>query len=118
VAWYADRTSLWLPRDPQVLERIEEMAEDEGTPITGILISPYSAGTEPLHNTFWQYSQFGPLILDGWASLAMQQKRPGHLAYQDRDMKALLARYPHHDYLNGPLLAYWSAHAIYEDGRR
>ena len=118
VAWYADRTSLWLPRQPAVFERIEDMAEDEGTPIAGILISPFSAGSQPLQKTFWQYNQFGSLILDGWASLAMQQKRPGHLAYQDRDMKALLARYPHHDYLNGPLLTYWSAHAIYEDGRR
>ena len=118
VAWYADRTSLWLPRDVEVFEDIEEMAENEGSPIAGILISPYSSGAQPLQRTFWQYSRFGALVLDGWASMAIQQKRPGGLANQNRDVKAILARYPHYADLNGLLLCYWSAHAIYEDGRR
>ena len=114
VGWYADRTSLWLPRDTIALDKITLMAEEEGTPVAGILISPYSSGVKPLLSTYPQYSKFGSLILDSWYSIASRRARPGELAFQNREMKALLAQYPHPLSLNRASLIYWSAEPVEE----
>jgi hypothetical protein len=118
VAWYADRTSLWLPRDTIILSKIKEMADEENTPIAGIMISPYSSGLDPLLSNFGQYSKFGPLILDGWASIALGQRRFGALASQSREMKTLLHDYPHPVPFYGAYLVYWSAEPVYDNGNR
>ena len=117
VAWYADRTSIWLPTDVEALEILEGMAEDHDTPVAGILISPYSHGIRPLIQSFGEYAQFSPLILDGWATSALRARRAGILAMQDEKMKGILSRYSHPAYLNGSLLMYWSAEPVWETER-
>jgi len=42
VAWYADTHAVWLPWQLQQLHRIEEIAEEEGNPISGIHTSGVS----------------------------------------------------------------------------
>jgi hypothetical protein len=113
VAWYADRRSLWLPRRPEVLEKIEGMAEDQNTPITGILITPYSHGMKPMPVVYNEYNEFSALIFDGWANLALRGRRAGILAEEDPRIKTIVARYPHRAYLNSSLMMYWSAQPLY-----
>lgn len=40
VAWYADRTAIWLPTDSKQLKEIEDMAEKSGASIVGIYMTP------------------------------------------------------------------------------
>ena len=40
VAWYMDRSSFWLPRDPGQLSRLMQTGRDKGQPVTGLLLSP------------------------------------------------------------------------------
>jgi hypothetical protein len=117
VAWYADRTSLWLPKKPAVLDDLERIAEDQGSPIAGVLISPYSYGVRPLYNSHGEYGEYAPLLLDGWAAAALESRRSGVLAMQDESMRALLSRYPYPTRLAGPLLMYWSSEPVFEEQR-
>lgn len=117
VAWYADRTSLWLPTEVSALEFLEGMAADQGTPVSGILISPYSHGIRSLMDSYNEYSQFAPLLLDGWMGTALKRNRPGQLAYQDEKMKAILSRYSHPARLGGNRLMYWSATPVWDTER-
>ena len=116
VAWYADRTSIWLPRKVEAFERFEAMAEAEDTPITGILISPVSSGEQSMMQSYRSYSAWGPLIFDPWATATLRTRRAGYLAMQDKEMKSVLTRYPHDAYFNGALLMYWSAVPIENRG--
>ncbi|NNC90636.1 MAG: hypothetical protein HKN82_19435 [Akkermansiaceae bacterium] len=115
VAWYADRKSIWLPRKPEIFEMLEGMAEDQGTPVAGILISPYSHSMQTMPNVFREYADFIPLILDGWATASIRSPRAGILAEGQRDIKTILARYPHPAYFNGSLLMYWSSQPVYQE---
>jgi hypothetical protein len=118
VAWYADRTSLWLPKKVKTLELLEGMADSEDTPVTGILISPYSHSMKPMIVNWQSYSEWGPLILDGWASAALRTRRAGLLALQNDEMKGVLARYPNPaPFINGNLLIYWSSQPIPDSGQ-
>jgi hypothetical protein len=47
VAWYTDRSAVWLPRDKQQLQTMMEYAAKRNQPITGILLSPYILSTPP-----------------------------------------------------------------------
>lgn len=116
VAWYADRKCIWLPKKVSTLERFEAMAEAEDTPVVGLLISPYSHSMKPMLSNYRSYSDWAPLILDGWATAAIRTRRAGFLALQDKEMKAVLARYPHDAYFNGSLLMYWSSQPILDRG--
>ena len=42
VAWYADRTALWLPRTRKQFYDIMEDTKSKGYPITGVLVTPIS----------------------------------------------------------------------------
>jgi hypothetical protein len=117
VAWYADRTSIWLPTDLESFEVLEGMAEDHDTPVAGILLSPYSHGVRPLFESYTEYSHFAPLVLDGWATAALRARRAGVLAMQDEKMKGVLSRYSNPAYLNGSLLMYWSAEPVWDTDR-
>jgi len=116
VAWYADRKSIWLPKKVETLERLEAMAEAEDAPVTGILISPVSHSIDPMLKNYNSYTEWAPLIFDGWATLALRNRRAGFLALQDDEMKGLLARYPHEAYLVNALLIYWSSQPILDRG--
>lgn len=108
VAWYADRKSIWLPKKAADLSTFERLGSEQDAPVVGVLISPYSHGTKPLFSVYREYGEFTPLVLDGWAALILR-RRPGVLANQDAEMKAILARYSHYEPLVGSWLIYWSA---------
>jgi hypothetical protein len=40
VAWYGQRSSVWLPKDQSQLTRLMGLGKDKGTPISAILLSP------------------------------------------------------------------------------
>lgn len=117
VAWYADRTSLWLPKKVSTFEMLENKAESEDSPVTGLLISPYSHSVDNMMSNYRSYSDWAPLIFDGWATASLRSRRAGFLALQDDDIKAVLTRYPNDAYFNGSLLMYWSSQPIIDRGQ-
>lgn len=94
VAWYADRRSLWLPMELSDLALLEKRAEDEGTPIVAVLITPISGGMKPFMETNGLYRQYLSLILDGWASVATENLQDKLVSNRDRDMTNFRGRYP------------------------
>lgn len=50
VAWYADRSALWLPKDRPQFDAIRGMAEEQGHPVAGFLMSPVSSMEDRLHS--------------------------------------------------------------------
>ncbi len=107
VAWYADRTALWLPNRVDDFEEIENLAEAQETPFAGLLISPYSHSRTNLFGVQREYSEWAPLILDGWASVTTRAA-PGSLAKIDPELKTLLTRYPNPIRFVDSLLIFWS----------
>ena len=70
VAWYADRMSIWLPPTTQDFIKLENIANDEGTPVAGILISPSSHGEHEVNEAVGQYRDFAALVLNGGVAKA------------------------------------------------
>jgi len=64
-AWYADRTSLWIPRTIKEFEALDAKATDQKTPIGGFLISPYAHSTISMAQSIQSYGEFSALVLDG-----------------------------------------------------
>lgn len=58
VAWYADRASIWLPRNKQQWEDLNTYGKIRGQPITGILLSHYILATPPTELLFPQQLNF------------------------------------------------------------
>ncbi len=114
VAWYADRKSIWLPKKIDDFVNIEALADDQESPIAGILISPYSHSTKPLFAVYREYQEWAPLVLDGWAAQSLH-RRPGVLAVQNPATKAIISRYPNVERFVNSLLVYWSAEAEYDN---
>ena len=70
MAWYADRISVWLPENLEQIEEIESLAESQGTPVSGILISPYSFNDEEIIDVGAPDRSYGdlyPLVFNSWA---------------------------------------------------
>jgi hypothetical protein len=70
VAWYADRMSVWLPRDLEQIEQIETLASNQQTPVSGIVISPYSFNSDKILSAGAPKSSYGelyPLVYGAWA---------------------------------------------------
>ena len=65
VAWYADKLSVWLPTTKRGFEKLEDRAASLGTPFTGILITPSSAGEAPAPVVRKQYGEFASLVFNG-----------------------------------------------------
>lgn len=107
VAWYADRTALWLPNRVKDFEELESLAETQDTPFAGLLISPYSHSKKVLPGVYNDYSEWSPLILDGWASYSTRSN-PGTLAQLDPELRTLLTRYPNPMRFVDSLLIFWS----------
>lgn len=113
VAWYADRKSLWLPKKAEVFDTLEDLALSQGTPFSGILISPSSHSSERMTSVYGEYGEFSPLVMDGWNTLIMRE-RPGSLASRNPKMKAILNRYPYPHPLVNTLLIYWSSQSDFD----
>ncbi|MBK1854204.1 hypothetical protein JO972_04505 [Verrucomicrobiaceae bacterium 5K15] len=95
VAWYADRMSVWLPRNLEQIEEIEEIAESQKTPVNGIVITPYSYNHERILATAAPGTAYGdlyPLVFGIWA------KQAGAPNFIDivPEFKQLSQRYEHH----------------------
>ena len=93
VAWYADRTALWLPNRVSVFNELELLAEAQDSPFAGLFISPYSHSLRTLPNVNYEYKEWTPLVLDGWAS-ATTGTAPGTLANLNPELRTILTRYP------------------------
>jgi hypothetical protein len=48
VAWYGDRTAIWLPKDKNQLEHLRSIGKERGQPITGLLLSRRTLDTSPV----------------------------------------------------------------------
>lgn len=107
VAWYADRRSIWLPRKIEDFEVFEALARDQGCPIAGLLITPYSSSM-PMLRAWQEYEDFAPLVFDGPAAEAVRS-RPGLVAGADSRVKAVLARYPNPTRFFNNWIVFWAA---------
>jgi len=95
VAWYADRMSVWLPTDLEEIEKIEETASTQHTPVSGILISPYSYNFGKIYEIGRPEGPYGklfPLVYDTWAKFGTNS-RINFIDIHPR-FKPLAQRYP------------------------
>lgn len=74
VAWYADRISIWLPPDKNDFVSLESVANEGGTPCTGILITPSSHGEQPVNETISLYRDFAALVINGGVAKATSRQ--------------------------------------------
>lgn len=58
VAWYADRASVWLPRNKEQLATINEYGKVRGQPVTGLLLSHFMLSTPPTELMYPQNAYF------------------------------------------------------------
>ncbi len=101
VAWYADRMSVWLPQNLEQIEKIEKLATNQQTPVSGILISPYSFNDKPILSTGAPKSTYGelyPLVYGAWARFG---NAPNFIDLHPQ-FKSLSQRYQHKQ----PLFSY------------
>ncbi len=94
VAWYADRMSVWLPQDLEQIEEIEAIAGKQQTPVSGILISPYSFNSAPIYEAGAPQAPYGklfPLVYGAWARFG---NAPNFIQLHPK-FKPLAQRYQH-----------------------
>jgi hypothetical protein len=118
VAWYADRTAIWLPPTREGFLKLETIAADLQTPSVGILISPSSHGSGPISEVADRYKDFASLVLDGRAVLATYPpvepwSRSGFSIF-DKSQRILeiTKRYTNRTPLVGMDMVYYSERAI------
>ena len=107
IAWYADRMSVWLPRNLEEIEQVEELAKAQGTLVNGILITPYSYNHDHILATAASgkpYADLYPLVYGAWGTIA---KGP-NLVDVDPAFKNFSRRYPYKQPLfrNGHIMFY------------
>jgi hypothetical protein len=111
VAWYGDRTSIWLPPTRDGFNKLEGVAADLQTPTAGILISPSSHGMGSLIEVAETYRDFTPLVLDGRVILATYP--PGMSIYERAPrLQEIQKRYPYRQPLVGMDMVYYSDRPI------
>jgi len=103
VAWYADRMSVWLPKNLDQIKEIEEIAFSQQTPIQGIVISPYSFNHDKILTSGApgrDYGELFPLVYNTFGMIGAGQK----LSFIDVNpkFKQLSQRYPN----KHPLFSY------------
>jgi len=77
VAWYADRMSVWLPKNLEQIEEIEEIAIQQQTPIQGIVISPYSFNHDKILSSGAPNKAYGslfPLVYNAFGRIGAGSK--------------------------------------------
>jgi hypothetical protein len=70
VAWYGDRSSLWLPTNPQQMREIKLWTEQKGQPISGILLTRKSANQSLFKLIYGKERDWAPLITGRTVALA------------------------------------------------
>lgn len=111
VAWYADRTSIWLPPTQKAFLQLESIAAQQKTPINGILISPTSHNTGNLSNVYQMYQDFTALVIDGPVVLATFPPGIG-IFEKSPKIEAVSKRYPHRVPLVGMEMIFYSDRPI------
>ncbi|MGB2402618.1 MAG: hypothetical protein ACPIA7_04335 [Akkermansiaceae bacterium] len=112
VAWYADRISVWLPQNLEQIERIEALAIEQHTPVSSILITPYSfngASIMSIATPKASYGELYPLVFNIWGRMALAKPFiDTHEAF-----KPLSRRYPHdHALISYGLMNYYSKRPV------
>ncbi len=111
VAWYADRTSIWLPPTKDGFVKLEAIATDLHTPVVGILISPSSHGEGNVTETVTNYRDFAALVLNG--SVVQATYPPGFLIYDKNPKVAEISSLdPYMRPMVGMSMVYYSDRAI------
>jgi hypothetical protein len=107
VAWYADRTSIWLPKKAKNFDEIEGVAANLKTPVVGILITPSSHGFRSISQISQQYGEFTSLIIDG---RAYQSTMPQGVTLFDKDAKlaTIASKYRYRASILGMDMVYYS----------
>lgn len=70
VAWYANRTAIWLPQDLKQIEDLEKIAQSKQKPVSGVIITPYSFNYDKIIGNAGQggmYTDLFPLVYGAWA---------------------------------------------------
>jgi hypothetical protein len=66
VAWYGDRSCIWLPRDPVQLEEIRNLAAARQQSIAGLVLTPWSARGDSVNAVLAnEYEPWAPQIYYG-----------------------------------------------------
>jgi hypothetical protein len=95
VAWYADRMSVWLPLDLEQIQKVEEISSSQQTPVSSILITPYSYANENILSTVASnnspYGKLYPLVMGVWG---YKGNTPNFIDSHP-DFRSLSQRYPH-----------------------
>ena len=112
VAWYADRTCVWLPQNLDQIEKIESLAIEQHTPVSGILITPYSFNSESIMSIATPKGSYGelyPLVFNVWGRMALAKPfMDTHEAF-----KPLSRRYQHeHPMISYGFMTYYSKRPV------
>ena len=96
IAWYADRISVWLPKDLDQIKEVEEIASNQKTPIQGIVISPYSFNHDKILSTGAPgktYGELFPLVYNAFGMIGART----NFSFIDINpqFKSLSQRYPY-----------------------
>ncbi len=68
VAWYADRTAVWLPSTVAQLNAIEKFTAGRNQPVAGILLTLETSNANLLGEVMYgQYKEWAPLVL--WSAM-------------------------------------------------
>jgi hypothetical protein len=62
VAWYGDRSSLWLPTSPQQMREIKLLTAQKGQPLSGILLTRRSSNKSLFKMIYGKEREWAPLI--------------------------------------------------------
>lgn len=120
VAWYADRTSIWLPPTRDGFVKLEETATELQTPSVGILISPSSHGSGPISEVAEKYKDFTALVYDGRVTLATYPPPPPGIPITIFDKSQKIAEitkhYPYRQPLVGMDMVYYSDRVVRTKG--
>ncbi len=112
VAWYADRLSVWLPQNLEQIEQIEAQATEQRTPVSGILITPYSFNSDTMMRVATPKGSYGelyPLVFNIWGS--MGHGKPFMETHES--FKTLYRRYQHnHPLIGHGYMTYYSKRPV------
>ncbi len=111
VAWYADRISVWLPRDYAGFETMDAAATELETSAAGILITPASYGSGNMLELNTKYKEFTSLVIDGQALIATSPT-PSSLYAVDPKIAGVVKRFPYRIPVLGYLMTFYGERPI------
>ena len=103
---------VWLPQNLDQIEKIESLASEQHTPVSGILITPYSFNSEGIMSIATPKGSYGelyPLVFNVWGRMALAKPfMDTHEAF-----KPLSRRYQHeHPLISYGFMTYYSKRPV------